>query len=67
MISDEEKELVISVLKSYISPRDFDLHNWDVIISRREQYKDGVFIYKLAFADIYLTDDLEFYDVEPKT
>lgn len=65
MINDEN-ELLIKVLKSYVSPKDFELHDWDTIIRRREQYKKDVFIYKLAYADIYLTDDLEFYDVEPK-
>lgn len=63
---DEEKELLISVLKTYALPKDFDLHDWDTIIERREQYKDDVFIYKLAYADIYLTEDLEYYDMEPK-
>ena len=47
-------------------PKDYDLHNWEKIISRRKQYKKGVYIYSLAYADIYLTEELEFYDVETK-
>lgn len=65
-MNDEEKEFIINILKTYVSPIDFDLHDWETIIERREQYNDNVFIYKLAYADLYLTDDLEYYDVEPK-
>ncbi|MBP5422958.1 MAG: hypothetical protein J6Y78_11010 [Paludibacteraceae bacterium] len=61
-----ENELLIKVLKTYVMPKDYDLHNWEVIISRRRKYKDGVYIYPLAYADIYLTEELEFYDVETK-
>lgn len=63
---DEENELLINVLKSYVLPKDFELHDWQTIIERREQYKKDVYIYKLAYADLYLTDDLEFYSVDPK-
>ena len=63
---DEENKLLVSVLKSFVPSKDYELHDWETIISRREKYKDDVFIYKLVFADIYLTDNLEFYDVEPK-
>lgn len=66
MIYDEDETLLINTLKSYVLPKDFDLHDWGTIISRKEQYKDDVFIYKLAYADLYLTEDLEYYDVEPK-
>ena len=63
---EETNELLINVLKTYVLPKDFELHDWETIIERREPYKNGVFIYKLAYADIYLTDDLEYYDMEPK-
>lgn len=63
---DEENELLIDVLKSYVLPKDFELHDWKTIIDRREEYKKGVFVYRLAYADLYLTDDLEYYDVEPR-
>ena len=59
-------ELLVDVLKSYVPIKDWDLHNWDLIISRREKYKADVWIYHLVYADIYLTTDLEFYSVEPK-
>lgn len=62
----EDDSLVVSVLKSYVPSKDWDLHDWETIISRRKEYKNGVFIYKLVYADIYLTDDLEFYSFEPK-
>ena len=65
-VYESEDELLISVLKSYVPSKDYDLHDWETIISRREQYQDDVFIYKLVYADIYLTNDLEFYSVEPK-
>ena len=63
---NEDTSLITSVLKSYVPSKDWDLHDWETIISRREEYKKGVFIYKLVYADIYLTTDLEFYDVETK-
>lgn len=59
-------DLLVSVLKSYVPSKDWELHDWETIISRREHYKNDVFIYKLVFADIYLTEDLEFYSVETK-
>ena len=61
-----EHELLVDVLKSYVPAKDYDLHDWEEIIRRREQYNDNVFIYKLVYADIYLTTDLEFYSVDPK-
>lgn len=59
-------ELIKSVLMEYISPSDYDLHDWDTIIERRTQYSDDVYIYHCVYGDIYLTEDLEFYDAEPK-
>lgn len=62
----DDDELIISVLKQYVQSKDYDLHDWETIISRREQYKNDIYIYKLVYADIYLDENLEFYDVEPK-
>ena len=62
----DDNDLLISTLKSYVPSKDYDLHDWETIVSRREHYKDDVFIYKLVFADIYLSENLEFYSVEPK-
>lgn len=62
----EEYELLESVLKSYVPPKDYELHDWNKIIQRREKYSDDVYVYHLIYADLYLTDDYEFYDVEPK-
>lgn len=59
-------ELLINALKSYVPSKDWELHDWDTIIERREHYKEDVFIYKLVYADIYLNEELEFCDVEPK-
>ena len=59
-------DLIISVLKKHITPSDYDLHDWNTIIERREQFKDGVYSYPCIYANILLTDDLEFYDAEPK-
>ena len=62
----DDDELIISVLKEYVPSKDYDLHDWETIISRREHYKNGIYIYKLVYADIYLDENLEFYDVETK-
>lgn len=59
-------ELIVSVLKEYVSPNDYDLHDWDTIISRREEVQKGVYSYPCVYANILLNDDLTFYDAEPK-
>ena len=59
-------ELITSVLMEYVLPQDYALHDWDTIIERRTHYKDDIYIYHLVYADIYITDTLEFYDAEPK-
>ena len=63
---NEDTSLITSVLKSYVPSKDWDLHDWETIISRREEYNGNVTIYPLVYADLYLTNDLEFYDVETK-
>ena len=59
-------DLLVSVLKEYIMPSDYDLHDWESIIERRELVEEGVYSYPCVYANIMLTDDLEFYDAEPK-
>mgnify|MGYP006872999442 CR=1 FL=1 len=59
-------ELIIATLKEYISPNDYDLHDWDTIINRRTLFKEGVYSYPCVYGNLLLTDDLEFYDAEPK-
>ena len=59
-------ELLIHVLKSYVDIKDWDLHNWDIIISRSWKYNEDVTVYPCVYADIYLTEDLEFYSMDAK-
>ena len=60
------RELIISELKEYVMPVDYDLHDWNSIVDRRTTVKDGVYSYPCVYADIMLTDELEFYDAIPK-
>ena len=59
-------ELLVEVLKSYVPVKDYDLHDWETIISRSKPYNKNVTIYPLVYADLYLTNELEFYSFEAK-
>lgn len=61
MCSEDE---IIEELKSYISPGDYCLIDWETIISRRTAIDDNIVKYSLPFANVYLKDDV-FYDIEP--
>ena len=61
-----ENEIIADALKEYIPPQDYALHDWNNIILRREKVVEGVYSYPCVYANIMLTESLEFYDAEPK-
>lgn len=62
---DVDDSDLVNVLKSYVTPRDYDLNNWDTIIRNKVDIGDGVNRYKLSFGYLYLDKNNEFYDVDP--
>lgn len=59
-----DKEHIISELKSYISPKHYDLNDLEIIYERREIYDKGIYKYRLSFVDVYLYEDGTFYDID---
>lgn len=62
--TDDELE-IISVLKSYIDGKSYDLNDWSSIIKNSVTDKDGITRYDLSFGTLYLDKNNEYYDVEP--
>ena len=54
----EEELLIIGELKKYVSPKDYNLNDWRIIISRVEEVKPNLFKYHLHDRDIYLDSEL---------
>lgn len=61
----EEDYKIIEELKSCYSPKDYELNDWKIILSRSSTDENGITKYNTAFATIYLDKNNNFYDVEP--
>ena len=62
--NDDEQE-IIDVLKSFYPPKDYELNDWKIILSKSTTDEDGITKYKTAFATIYLDKNNNYCDVEP--
>lgn len=63
-VSDNDK-IIINELKSYCSPKDHELNDWDTIIKRATTDEDGITKYRTSYGTIYLDKNNNYYDVEP--
>jgi len=62
---DEDDGDLVSVLKSFVSPNDYDLNDWGRIIRDSVVEDDGTIRYKLHFGYLWLDENNEYYDVSP--
>lgn len=61
----DDERIIVDLLKSYCSPRHYDLNDWRKIIDRKVVDDDGISMYRTSFADIYLDKNNNFYDISP--
>lgn len=62
---EEDERIIVDLLKSFCSPRHYDLNDWRKIIDRKVVDDDGISMYRTSFADIYLDKNNNFYDISP--
>ena len=50
---------IISILKDYVPVEDWDLNDFETIVSRATEVKTGVFKFTLSFMNLYFNKDMK--------